>query len=93
MNEDTLDALLVNIKQAVLEARTKHKHLGNSLAQAIQAVKSEMLEWEAQAILVQNPDGRINATRQEKAFHESLDVIATLIRFMLCDYQGVGGKY
>ena len=83
-----LDAILRTISDAVTSAREKHPRFAGDFESAFRAVKSEHLEWEAQAMLVHR-DGaciRINMKRLEKAESESYDCIVTQIRFLLREY-------
>ena len=60
-----LEKVLKDIIDAVTTARGKHSYLGRSFNQAVCAVRSESLEWEAQAILSQEPDGALRASRRD----------------------------
>ena len=86
--DPALKPLLLEIAASVTTAQEKHKHLGRSLEQARRAVVSEHKEWEAQALLIENPDGSINKKRLEKSSKEGMDCIVTHIRFLIGDFIG-----
>jgi hypothetical protein len=76
----------IRIAKAVGEARNKYPCFGVRHQEAFGVVKSEMLEWEAQAILIEC-GGNSGPQRAEKADREALDVIASLIRYLNKDYE------
>ena len=84
-----LENVMWNIIDSVNGAREKHQFLGRSIEQARRAVLSEHKEWEAQALLIENPDGSINKIRLEKAGKEGMDCIATHVRFLIGDFVGL----
>ena len=82
------------ICKAVLEARREHAVFGCNADDAVKQVKSEMLEWEAQAMLVMHPvhPFTVDATRKTKSDDEAYDVIATLIRWILGEFNAPAGR-
>ena len=81
--------LMTRIAEAVCKARKAHPEWGErGYAHAVKVVRSEMMEWEAQASLVdENGRGRENPDRLARAEAEALDVIVTLIRYLCADYR------
>lgn len=80
--------LFIRIAQAVCRARQEHPVFGHGPDDAMKQVKAEMLEWEAQASLVQRPGIRLDADRKKKSNDEAFDVIATLIRWIGSEFDG-----
>ena len=85
----SLESVMQGILDSVAAARTQHPHLGRSLEQARRAVVSEHKEWEAQALLIENPDGSINEKRLQKTGKEGMDCITTHVRFLIGDFIGL----
>lgn len=79
--------LFIRIAQVVCIARQKHPDWHKSHEYAVRIVKSEMLEWESQAMLVEQSSGRVDPARVLKTETESLHVIGTLIRYLSGDYK------
>ena len=81
--------LIIRIAEAVCKARKAHPEWGErGYSYAVKVVRSEMLEWEAQASLVDdNGRGRENPDRLARAEAEAMDVIVTLIRYLCADYK------
>jgi hypothetical protein len=80
-------ALMIRIAQRVLEARRKHPEFAFGPRDGFQFVKSEMLEFEAQAMLVHRFLKVFDAERKHKSNEEALDLIATLIRWIKCEFE------
>ena len=84
--------LFIRIAQAVCQARKKHPMFGHGPEDAMKQVRAEMLEWEAQASLVQRPGVLLDLERKKKSDAEALDVIATLIRWVNTEFDGPVGR-
>lgn len=80
--------LFIRIAQAVCRARQEHPVFGYGPEDAMKQVKAEMLEWEAQASLVQRPGELLDMSRKMKSNEEAFDVIATLIRWIGSEFDG-----
>jgi hypothetical protein len=76
--------LLKTILERLEEARKRHPVFAQGHEKAVRVIKSEMLEWEAQAILVESS---IHAERISKADNEALDVITVLMRYLHKEYK------
>jgi predicted subunit of tRNA(5-methylaminomethyl-2-thiouridylate) methyltransferase len=66
------------INDALEDARAKHPLFSDGRERAFAAVKSEMLEWESQALMVQAGIPGKWHRAEEEAYH----VIVTLIRYI-----------
>lgn len=84
-----LERVVQDIIEDVTAARAKHAYLGRSIEQARRAIESEHKEWEAQALLIENPDGSMDVTRLNKSRRESRDCITTHVRFLIGDFIGL----
>lgn len=69
------------IVPALQAAREKHPQFARDAEHARRVVLSEMLEWQAQAMLAED-----SAKRRNKAEAEALDVIVVLLRWLGRDY-------
>ena len=74
--------LLISLARAVLKARKEHPVLGDTYQRACTEAKSEILEWESQASLVQQTDGSLDAERIGRAEAEGMDVMVTQYRLL-----------
>ena len=81
--------VIVLICKAVLEARQKHEELGACPAEAYTYVQSELMEYTAQAMLVQRSGVRFDPERKGKSDLEALHAIAVLIRWIRCEFGGM----
>ncbi|MDL2315464.1 hypothetical protein LJC59_00075 [Desulfovibrio sp. OttesenSCG-928-A18] len=77
---------LINLAQHVTMARRMHPTFATNHEEAMRVVKSEMLEWEAQALLTARPNKSINPNRRDKADREGYQVMATLVRYIEREY-------
>lgn len=80
--EDILEKIVASVKTA----QEKHPIFAVTPEEAFKVVLSEHLEWQSQAMMITRANGGLNMTRVRRAEEESLDCIATHIRFLLRDY-------
>jgi hypothetical protein len=78
--------MMIDIADAVLVARKKHQTLGFGAKDALTTIRSEMLEFESQAMLVETQACKHNSRRKQSADREALDVIATLVRWIAGEF-------
>jgi hypothetical protein len=83
MAETDLTARIIDamIAPRLASAREKHPLFASSSEHAVRVVRSEMLEWEAQAMLAGDSPARLR-----KAEAEALDVIVVLLRWLAREY-------
>ena len=80
--------VLTDLADAVRVARSRHPVFAAHHNEAACAVKSEALEWEAQAMMVIRPDGTTNQGRLARSEEEALHLMATLVRYRKREYGG-----
>lgn len=72
---------LIDFAEGLLKARQAHPEFAESFDDGLKVVKSEMLEWESQAMLCKTGAGMICARRLQKTLSEGRDVQIVIARF------------
>lgn len=78
---------VIRLAQELTRARRQHPSFASDHEHAMKGVKSEMLEWEAQAMLVESSQG-ISPKRFERSESEGYHVITTMLRYLKREYLG-----
>ena len=81
LNDETARIIADVIAPALRAAREKHPRFARDAEHAGKVVLSEMLEWQAQAVLADD-----SANRRKKAEAEAIDVIVVMLRWLAKDY-------
>lgn len=77
---------VIRLAQEITSARRKYPGFAFCHREAVDVVKSEALEWEAQAIRVVTPVG-FNSERRDKAESEAWHLATTALRYIRREYE------
>ena len=80
--------IMIRVAREVLRARQMHPELGCCPSEALKYIKSEMLGFEAQAMLAQRQGVLLDGERKSRSDEEALHVIAVLMRWIRCEFGG-----
>ena len=79
--------VLIKLAQNLATSRRAHPVFAHGLEHAVKVCRSEMLEWESQAMLCVEPNGTVNEARLKKCTNEGYHVVATLVRMLNREYE------
>lgn len=80
--EECKENLLEVIQQRIYRAKLKHPTFAKDLDHALRVMKSEMMEWEAESILVCEPGYAVNQERYNRMVEEAIDILVVVSRFL-----------